>query len=342
MTDLTSSPSGNMLNARRLSAVLTKLGPFLALIALMVVLRLALAFHENPTDFWSPNNLRFILIQTSVVAISACGMTMIIVAGGIDLSVGSTIALASVSGGLILHAGYHPILAIIAAMGSGMVVGVLNGSIIAIFGIAPFIVTLGMMGIARGTAKLLADNGMVNFNTTWLNKLMQPLPIANDPLVMKWLMVAPGVWVAALVAIIMTVVMRRSVFGRNAYAIGSNEAAARLCGIQVRRTKIGIYALAGALFGLSGLLTMTQQSQGNPTTAAGLELDVIAAVVIGGASLSGGAGTIIGTIIGALIMSVLRSGTNQLGWDTPWQEILIVLIIIIAVGIYRLRNRRAS
>ena len=343
MTDRPASSffSGNIFTARQRSLLFAKLGPFIALIALMIVLRVALAFHEHPTDFWSATNLRFILVQTSVVAISACGMTMIIVAGGIDLSVGSVIALASVTGGLVLHAGYDPLFAIVAAMASGMIVGAINGSIIAGFGIAPFIVTLGMMGVARGTAKLIADNGMINFDTTWLNKLMQPLPFANDPAIMKWLMVAPGVWIAALAAIIMAVVMRRSVFGRHAYAIGSNEAAARLCGIHVRHTKIGIYALAGALFGLSGLLTMAQQGQGNSTTAAGLELDVIAAVVIGGASLSGGAGTIIGTIIGALIMSVLRSGTNQLGWDAPWQEILIGLIIIIAVGIDRLRNRRA-
>jgi ribose transport system permease protein len=326
----------------RLPALLAKLGPFLALIAVLVIFKVALAYHENPTDFWSATNLRLILVQTSIVAISACGMTMIIVAGGIDLSVGSVIALASVAGGVVLHNGYDPLLALAAAMTMGMLVGAVNGSVIAGFGIAPFIVTLGMMGIARGSAKLLADNSMVNFKATWMNKLMQPFPLPSDSALMKMLLVAPGVWIATITAVVMAVLMRKSVFGRNAYAIGSNEAAARLCGIQVRTTKIIIYALAGALFGLSGLLTMAQQGQGNPTTAVGLELDVIAAVVIGGASLSGGAGTILGTIIGALIMSVLRSGTNQMGWSTPWQEILIGLIIVLAVGIDRLRNRRSG
>jgi ribose transport system permease protein len=321
--------------------LLSRLGPFIALILLMVAFRLAIGETSTGRTFWSADNLRTILVQTSIVAISACGMTMIIVAGGIDLSVGSAIALTSVVGALVLKAGHDPLLAIAAAMGVGLLVGVVNGGIVAAFGIAPFIVTLGMMGVARGSAKLLAGSSSVNFNGGWLQKLMLPQPPA-EPAVLKWLVVAPGVWIAALTAMAMAVVMRRSVFGRNAYAIGSNEAAARLCGIPVPTTKIAIYALAGILFGLSGALTMAKQGQGNSTAAVGLELDVIAAVVIGGASLSGGAGTILGTIIGALIMSVLRSGTDWLEWGTPWQEILIGMIIVIAVGIDRLRNRKAG
>jgi ribose transport system permease protein len=166
--------------------------------------------------------------------------------------------------------------------------------------------------------------------------------LPNPPAALAWMVVAPAVWIAALTAVVMAVLMRRSVFGRNAYAIGSNEAAARLCGIPVPATKVAIYALAGALFGLAGAMTMAKQGQGNSTAAVGMELDVIAAAVIGGASLSGGVGTILGTIIGALIMSVLRNGTEWLGWDTPWQEILIGGIIIVAVGIDRLRNRRTG
>lgn len=322
--------------------LLSKLGPFIALIALLVIFRIALAVGESPSDFWSATNLRIILVQTSIVAIAACGMTMIIVSGGIDLSVGSVIALSSVAAGLTLHAGYDPLLAIAAAIAAGTIAGAVNGSIIAGFGLAPFIVTLGMMGVARGAAKLFADSSTVSFPTNWLGKLMQPIPFPNDAAIMKVLVVAPGVWLAALTAIGMALLMHKSVFGRNAYAIGSNEHAARLCGVRVRANKIAIYALAGALFGLAGLLMTSQQGQGNPTIALGMELDVIAAVVIGGASLSGGTGTVLGTIIGALIMSVLRSGTDQLGWPTAWQEILIGAIIVLAVGIDRLRNRRAG
>lgn len=326
------------LSSGSLPRLLTKLGPFIALIALMVAFRLAIGETATGRTFWSPDNLRTILGQTSIVAIAACGMTMIIVAGGIDLSVGSVIALTSVVGALLMKSGHDPLLAVSAAIAVGVCVGALNGAITASIGITPFIVTLGMMGIARGSAKLLAGSSSVNFSSSWLNTLMLP----NPPAALAWMVVAPAVWIAAITAIVMAVLMRRSVFGRNAYAIGSNEAAARLCGISVPTTKVAIYALAGGLFGLAGAMTMAKQGQGNSTAAVGMELDVIAAAVIGGASLSGGIGTILGTIIGALIMSVLRNGTEWLGWDTPWQEILIGAIIIVAVGIDRLRNRRTG
>jgi ribose transport system permease protein len=316
--------------------LLARLGPFIALIVLFVGFRLIIGETDTGRTFWSADNLRTILGQTSIIAIAACGMTLIIVSGGIDLSVGAVIALTSVVGALIMKAGHDPLLAVAAALAVGMLVGALNGTLTALLGITPFIVTLGMMGIARGTAKLLAGSSSVNFSNTWLNTVMLP----NPPAALQWLVVAPGVWIACLTALGMAVMMNRSVFGRYAYAIGSNESAARLCGVPVLGAKIAIYSLAGGLFGLAGAMTMAKQGQGNSTAAVGMELDVIAAVVIGGASLTGGTGTILGTIIGALIMSVLRSGTEWMQWDTPWQEILIGAIIVLAVGIDRLRNRQ--
>ena len=336
MTAISNSPNPT---TARLLILLSKLGPFIALILLLIIFRLAIGEGLTGRTFWSLDNIRLMLSQTTIVTIAACGMTMIIVSGGIDLSVGSIMAVSSVTAGLTLAAGGDPLLAISVAIFSGAMCGLINGSIVSFFGISPFIVTLGMMGVARGTAKGLANEQMVRFPDTWLKNLMQPIPFPNDSAAFKALIVAPGVWIAAILAIIIAIIMARSVFGRTCYAIGSNEAAARLCGIRVRSNKIMIYALAGAIFGLAGLLDLTRQSQGNPTTALGLELDVIAAVVIGGASLAGGTGSIFGTVIGALIMGVLRAGTTQLAWPTWVQEILIGLIIVIAVGIDRLRNR---
>src|SRR5258706_412635 len=149
----------------------------------------------------------------------------------------------------------------------------------------------------------------------------------------------PGVWVVIGMAFVMAIIMRQTVFGRRVFAIGSNEATARLCGIRVPFTKVLIYSIAGLFFGLAGLLQMSRLAVGDPTVAVGLELDVIAAVVIGGASLNGGAGTVLGSMIGALIMAVFRNGSNQMGWSTFAQEIIIGAVIVLAVGIDKLRQK---
>ncbi|MFM7103780.1 MAG: ABC transporter permease, partial [Verrucomicrobiota bacterium] len=151
-----------------------------------------------------------------------------------------------------------------------------------------------------------------------------------------------GVWVAVGLVIVMSIVMNRTIFGRHAFAIGSNEATARLCGIRVRWTQFWIYGLAGLFFGTAGLMQLSRLTQGDPSVAVGLELDIIAAVVIGGASLSGGTGSVVGAMIGALIMAVLRNGTNQLGWETYVQEILIGVVIVLAVGVDRWRHPRRN
>jgi len=151
-----------------------------------------------------------------------------------------------------------------------------------------------------------------------------------------------GVWLAVALAVLMAVVMGQTVFGRHLFAIGANETAARLSGIRVRRCKLAVYALAGLFFGVGGLMQLSRLTQGDPTVAIGLELDVIAAVVIGGASLSGGSGSVAGSMIGALIMAVLRNGSNQSGWPTYMQEIIIGIVIILAVAVDRLRQRRTA
>jgi ribose transport system permease protein len=198
----------------------------------------------------------------------------------------------------------------------------------------PFIVTLGMMGIARGVAKWLAGNATVNAQPT---PSIDNLMASKDP---THLLPMPiGVWITLALAVITAMVMRKTVFGRYLFAIGSNEAAARLSGIRVQLQKVVIYTVAGVFFGISGLMQYSRLTQGDPTGAPGLELDIIAAVVIGGASLNGGSGTILGSIIGALIMAVLRNGSDQVGWPTYMQEIIIGVVIIFAVGLDKLRQR---
>lgn len=312
------------------------LAPLLALALLTIGFRCA----AGP-GFWSELNLRLLLTQTAIVATAACGATLIIVAGGIDLAIGSVLALSGVAGALALHHDWSPILAAGVCIGTGALCGLVSGSTIAWGRLSPFIVTLGMLGVARGLAKGLADNQAVNYaSQSWIDRLMQPVPMAADPTWVQALVVAPGVWIAVLMTLATWVLMSHTVFGRQVYALGSNEAAARLCGVPVLRTKILLYVLGGAAVGLSGLLELAKLHQGDPTTAGGRELDVIAAVVIGGASLSGGTGTVIGTVIGALIMGVLRNGSQQLGWPTWAQEIIIGVVIVVAVAIDRLRQRR--
>ena len=154
----------------------------------------------------------------------------------------------------------------------------------------------------------------------------------------SWMLVAPGVWIALVLAVAMAFVLRRTVFGRRVFALGSSEPAARACGIPIERLKLQVYGIAGLLFGLAGVMQMSRLRQGDPTVAAGTELDVIAAVVIGGGSLSGGEGTILGSMIGALVMAFLRNGSQQMGWPSYVQEILIGVIIVVAVAIDRWRH----
>lgn len=308
---------------------LTILGQFLGL---AVVIATFAVLTGSPEKYLSPFNVRIVLSQTVIVAIGAIGMTLIIISGGIDLAVGSTIALTGVVTALSINAGVDPVLAILAGVFVGGIVGLVNGLAITKLRVVPFIATLGMLGVARGVAKWIANQQPVNVEPTWINGLVVTFP---DP---PWLMLAPGVWIAILLAVLMAVVLRNTVFGRRVFAIGSNEAAARACGISTDRLKIWIYGLAGLFFGLSGVMQMSRLRQGDPTVAAGTELDIIAAVVIGGGSLSGGQGTILGSMIGALIMAFLRNGCQQMGWANYVQEIIIGVIIVVAVAIDQVRS----
>jgi ribose transport system permease protein len=237
---------------------------------------------------------------------------------------------------LLLNAGLSPVGAVGAGILAGGVVGLVNGLAITRLRVVPFIATLGMLGVARGTAKWLAGQQTVNIPETWVNELLVTFPRP------AWLLVAPGVWITLLLAIMAAVMLRNTVFGRRIFALGSNEQAARACGISTDRLKVWVYALAGLLFGLAGVMQMSRLRQGDPTVAAGSELDVIAAVVIGGGSLSGGEGSVFGSLIGALIMAFLRNGCQQIGWPNYIQEIIIGAIIVIAVAVDRWRTSRSA
>jgi len=301
----------------------------------LVVLIFAL-LTGSPEKYLSISNLRIVLSQTMIVALGAIGMTLIIISGGIDLSVGSNIALTSVVTALALRHSWPPSVALLGGIVVGGLVGLVNGLAITSLRVVPFIATLGMLGIARGAAKWAAGEQTVNVPPTWVNELAVTFPKQ------RWLIVAPGVWIALLLAILVAVLLQNTIFGRHVFALGSNEAAARACGIHTARLKLWIYSLAGFFFGLAGVMQLSRLRQGDPTVAVGVELDVIAAVVIGGGSLTGGEGSILGSMIGALIMAFLRNGCQQIGWPNYIQEIIIGGIIVLAVAVDRLRTLHPS
>ncbi|HEX9903258.1 MAG TPA: ABC transporter permease [Acidobacteriota bacterium] len=317
----------------RLRALINWLGPFIGLMLVVVIFSL---LPEVRDRFLRVSNLRSVATQSVIVALGALGMTFIIISRGIDLSAASNIALSGVITAFAITAGFSPVVAVLAGILTGGLIGLTNGVLITSLRLVPFIITLGMLGIARGLAKWLAGNQKIDAPLTWVTELMAKSP---HP---KWLIVAPGVWLMILLAVLLALVLRLTVFGRHVFAIGSNEATARLCGVRTGRTKIFIYTLSGLLCGLAGVMEFSRLTVGDPTVAVGLELDIIAAVVIGGGSLNGGQGSILGTMIGVFIMAFLRNGSTMMGWPNYIQEIIIGLIIIAAVALDRLRYGREA
>jgi len=318
-----------------LSAIRNKLdilGPFIGLLFVFLIFVIL-----APSAFVSGYNIKTIITQTVIIGIGALGMTFVIISGGIDLSVGSIIALVTIVTAKALNGLGADSAALVwgaalLAIFVGGLIGFLNGLLTATWRIVPFIVTLGTMQIARGLAKWFAHEQTVIAPQTGLNTLMNVDP---DP---AWLIVAPGVWVMIALTALVYFVLKYTVFGRYVFALGSNEQAARLCGVKIRLNRIWVYTLCGLFTGVAGVMQFANLTVGDPTAAVGLELDIIAAVVIGGGSLNGGEGGAIGSIIGALMMAILRNGCNLVGIPTYVQNILIGSIIIGAVAVDRFRH----
>ena len=307
------------------------LGPLIGLIA--VYLFFVLWVGE---PFYSGFNRVTVLTQSVIVTAGALGMTLIIISGGIDLSVGSVIALATVVVARLLEAGVSPAIAAIAGIAAGGCCGLLNGLLITRLKLVPFIITLGTLLVYRGAATGVAREQKIDAPITWLNEMLAKFP---DP---PWLIVAPGVWLTLGLAIVVALMLRNTVLGRYIFAIGSNENTARLCGVRVERMKLYVYTLSGLLTGVAGLMQFSRLTVGDPTAARGMELDIIAAVVIGGGSLQGGEGSVLGSVAGAMLMAVIRNGLSMKGVPNWVQDVLTGSIIVAAVTLDRLRHRKTT
>lgn len=302
------------------------LGPLFALI-LLYGLFSALA----PETFPGSINLLTMIRQTVVVVLASVGMTFVIILGGIDLSVGSAVALTTVVIARALRADHGALYAALVGVGLGALGGLVNGALVSALRITPFIVTLGTMSVLRGAAKGLANEQKIDADPRGLDVLMAAPPPGEG-------LVPPGVWLAFLVVALAAIVLKYSVFGRHILAIGSNERTALLCGVPVLRVRLFVYTLAGALAGLAGIMEYATLTVGDPTDSIGLELEVIAAVVIGGASLKGGQGSVVGSLVGALLMTVIKTGCTHVGVPNWVQEILTGAIIVVAVTLDRVRK----
>ncbi|KRA96831.1 ribose ABC transporter permease [Devosia sp. Root685] len=313
-------------------------GAFHRLLAFSGLIALVVAFSLASPNFMQTQNILAILQATSVNGVLAIAATLVIITGGIDLSVGTLMTFCAVIAGVILtYLGLPMPLGIAGAILAGAASGLISGTIIAKLKVPPFIATLGMMLILKGLSLVISGTRPIYFNDTpgfnqialgsLVGQIIPAVPVPN------------GVMILFAVALIASFVLSKTALGRYTFALGSNEEAVRLSGVNVDRWKIGVYALAGGIVGVAGVLIASRLNSAQPALGQGYELDAIAAVVIGGTSLSGGRGTVLGTLIGALIISVLANGLRILSVAQEWQTVVTGCIIILAVYADILRRR---
>lgn len=292
------------------------------------------------TRFLSAANLSVVGASMAVVTIVAIGATLVIISGGIDLSVGSVVALTGVTAALLMlreDSPWPPWAAALAAIGLGAAVGAVNGALVAWARVPSFIATLGSMLWASGLAQIITDSGQ---NTSRLPA--EFIRVAQDKIAVGAVAIPYPVLYFLGLAIAMQIVLRRTSFGRHVYALGSNEAAARLSGINTAGMKLAIFTISGTLAGVAGVVQAARLGIGQPTTGAQMELEAIAAAVIGGASLGGGVGTIGGTLLGAALIALLRNGLRLGGYQPFWQLFTLGIVIVLAVLYDQLRRRASS
>ena len=300
-------------------------GIFLALIALIILIT---AFERN---FLTPNNIYLVSRQIALTAIIALGVFFVILTGGIDLSIGSTVGLSGFMCGLAMVAGgVHPLLGVLIGLLTGALVGAVNGAIVAFVGVTPFIVTLGMLGVARGVVLVVKHGDSVRGIPPAFIHIGNGSLFGLSAPVILLLILAAGAHV----------VLKHTAFGRRVYAIGGNEEATALSGVNTRKVKFLTYVICGALASVTGMLFVARFQTAQADAGRGMELDAIAAAVIGGTSLMGGEGSVIGVLIGAVIMGVIRNGLVLMEVSSYWQELIIGSIIVLAAILDILRSRR--
>jgi ribose transport system permease protein len=319
-------------------------GPVLGLAAVLLLFIILIGSKGDLRSFLSVRNAQIIAQEATIPAVVALGALLVIVSGGIDLSVGSVVALVSVVTMQVYRHLYRgpesvplaSVIAVVSGVLSGGVCGLVNGLVITRLRLPPFVATLGMFSVARGLAVMIAERHLITFEKDscpgWVTMLGR---VHWDRIVFN-----PGWWGFIVLAVLTAVLMRRTVFGRYVYAVGSSEPTARLCGVPVNRVKVAVYTIAGLLAGIGGILLFAHGTAGNPTGAEGLELEVIAAVVIGGASLNGGRGTVLGTTLGVLTLLVLSNGVNSFNVPIEAQHILIGVIIVANTALSQWRATR--